>query len=207
MTLGTLIEWLNQQDPDLIVKDGFSLSHNDIGDYKKLCFIPIPETKIGDMLDRAQSALGTYFWENNGGKHKMTERSSVYIGALGSCGKEITLIHFKHWLRSGTKTCPNCLEPQNDNCACMRNKGENIMPINPNPDDKTLLAAYKYVESMTTKSNFVLHFGSLRGAFLAGVAYNRELSESSSLSQCVNCKHCYKNKRTCDRIVCEYDPV
>lgn len=51
------------------------------------------------------------------------------------------------------------------------------MMKNNNTDDTALLAARKFVKTMTRKSNFVLHFGSLREAFLAGVSYEKNKKE------------------------------
>ena len=102
MTLGKLIEWLEQQDPELLVKDGFSTPHSDRGSYDELAFTPEPEAKIGDMLKHAKSALGETFTGWKGGEFEMGEYTSVYIGHYGECGEEITSIHFKYWLGTGS---------------------------------------------------------------------------------------------------------
>jgi len=101
MTLGNLIEWLEQQNPELVVKDGFSTPHSDRGSYDELAFSPEPEAKIGDMLKYAKSALGATFTGWKGGEYTMNEHTSVYIGEYGECGEEITSIHFKYWLATG----------------------------------------------------------------------------------------------------------
>ena len=61
MTLRDLINWLKNQDPDLIVKDGFSTPHSDRGSYEELAFTPEQQARIGDMLEHAESALGNTF--------------------------------------------------------------------------------------------------------------------------------------------------
>ena len=101
MTLGKLIEWLEQQNQEMVVKDGFSTPHSDRGSYAELAFTPEPEAKIGDMLKYAKSSLGTTFTGYKGGEYTMHENTSVYIGEYGECGDEITPIHFKYWLLTG----------------------------------------------------------------------------------------------------------
>lgn len=103
MTLGKLIEWLEQQDKDLIVKDGFSVAHSDRGDYSELAFCPEQEARIGDMLECAKSAVGATFTGWKGGEYVMDENTPVYIGDYGVCGDEITPTHFKYWLLTGKK--------------------------------------------------------------------------------------------------------
>ena len=103
MTLGKLIEWLEAQDQDLIVKDGFGSPHSDRGSYYELAFSPEPESKISEMLTHAKSALGATFTGWKGGDFKMGEWTSVYIGKYGECGDEITPIHFKYWILTGKK--------------------------------------------------------------------------------------------------------
>lgn len=101
MTLGRLIEWLEAQDPNLVVQDGFGRPHSDRGSYDELAFDPMPEAKIGDMLAHARSALGATFPGWKGGDYTMRDWSSVYIGEFGHCGEEITSIHLKYWLLTG----------------------------------------------------------------------------------------------------------
>ena len=103
MRLGRLIQWLENQDPELVVKDGFGSPHSDRGSYDELAFDPVPEAKIGDMLRCAKSALGATFEGWKGGEYTMNEYTPVYIGEFGECGDEITPIHFKYWLLTGRK--------------------------------------------------------------------------------------------------------
>ena len=103
MTLEKLIDWLEKQDPGLIVKDGFGEPHSDRGDYRDLAFSPLPEARIGDMLRHARSADENTFYGYKGGEFKMSGLTSVYIGEWGECGEEITSIHFKYWLLTGKK--------------------------------------------------------------------------------------------------------
>lgn len=101
MTLGDLIDWLEKQDQNMIVKDGFGSPHSDRGSYEELAFTPRPEAKISDMLASAKSAVGGTFTGYKGGDFKMGRHTPVYIGEWGDCGDEITPIHFKYWLLSG----------------------------------------------------------------------------------------------------------
>lgn len=103
MTLGALIEWLEGQDPEMVVKDGFGSPHSDRGDYSELAFTPEPEAKIADMLANARRALGGTFEGWKGGEFTMGEHTPVYIGNYGECGEEITSTHFKYWLLTGKK--------------------------------------------------------------------------------------------------------
>jgi hypothetical protein len=103
MTLGNLIDWLEKQDQELIVRDGFGSPHSDRGSYDELAFTPETEAKISDMLAHARAADGETFTGYKGGNYKMNRSTSVYIGHFGECGEEITHIHFKYWLLSGRK--------------------------------------------------------------------------------------------------------
>jgi hypothetical protein len=96
-TLKDLIDWLEEQDPDKIVSDGFGFPHSDRGSYDELAFEPIEEITFGEMLSHAKSALNKTFTGYKGGDYKMTEYTPVYIGKWGCCGDAITPIHFKYW--------------------------------------------------------------------------------------------------------------
>jgi len=84
MNLGSLIDWLEKQDQELVVKDGFGSPHSDRGSYDELAFDPAPEAKISDMLKYAKSADGAKFEGWKGGVYKMDRSTSVYIGEYGS---------------------------------------------------------------------------------------------------------------------------
>jgi len=102
-TLGDLIRWLETQDEDLIVKDGFSSPHSDRGSYEELAFTPEAEARLGDMLASAKSAVGATFIGWKGGEFTMKDYTSVYIGKYGECGDPITPIHFKYWTLTARK--------------------------------------------------------------------------------------------------------
>lgn len=100
MRLGDLISWLEKQDQNIIVRDGFSTPHSDRGSYDELAFTPESRARIGDMLHHARSAAGQTFHGWKGGDFLMDEHSPVHIGEFGDCGEEITETHFKYWLLS-----------------------------------------------------------------------------------------------------------
>jgi hypothetical protein len=100
-TLGDLIEFLKTMNPEIIVKDGFGHPHSDRGNYDELAFDPMPESKIRDMLENAESAVGKTFDGWKGGEYIMDLGTPVYIGEFGNCGDPITPIHFKYWKLTG----------------------------------------------------------------------------------------------------------
>ena len=103
MVLGALIEWLEMQDSYAIISDGFGSPHSDRGSYDELAFDPAGQTTFGEMLNHARSAQGATFTGWKGGEYEMGDFTSVYIGAYGSCGEEITETHFKYWLLTAEK--------------------------------------------------------------------------------------------------------
>jgi len=98
MYLKDLIEWLEQQDQNAEVIDGFGLPHSDRGDYEIVAFKPVPITTFGQMLTHAKSALGETFSGYKGGEYVMDEFSECRIGEYGVPGEDITSIHLKYWL-------------------------------------------------------------------------------------------------------------
>ena len=98
MYLKNLIEWLEQQDQNADVIDGFGSPHSDRGYYEKLAFKPVPVTTFGQMLTHAKSALGRTFSGYKGGEYLMDEFSECCIGEYGMSGEDITPIHLKYWL-------------------------------------------------------------------------------------------------------------
>lgn len=97
MTLGELIQWLETQDKNDIVTDGFSSPHSDRGFYYNLAFTPQPESRIGDMLDHAKGAVGSTFTGYKGGDYFMDLNTEVLIGGYESCGEEINSYTLKYW--------------------------------------------------------------------------------------------------------------
>ena len=98
MYLKDLIEWLEQQDQNADVIDGFGSPHSDRGYYEKLAFKPVPITTFGQMLAHAKSALGRTFSGYKGGEFLIGEFSRCRIGEYGVSGEDITPTHLKYWL-------------------------------------------------------------------------------------------------------------
>jgi hypothetical protein len=105
-TLGILIDWLEKQDQDLIVQDGFGSPHSDRGSYEELAFDPVSEARLGDMLKYAKSAVGATYEGWKGGDYTMGLHTSVYIGEYGEEGDAITPTHFKYWLLTASLRVP-----------------------------------------------------------------------------------------------------
>lgn len=97
LTLGRLIGWLRERNPDASVQHGFSAPHSDRGDYSNLAFNPCENTTFGEMLRHAESALGETFAGYKGGEYTMHEWTDVLIGEHGECGENITDTHLRYW--------------------------------------------------------------------------------------------------------------
>jgi hypothetical protein len=104
MYLEDLINFLKEQDPKLIVNDGFGYPHSDRGSYENLAFDPVEKTTFGEMLKHADSAVGKTFKGWKGGDFKMDLYTSCYIGKYGECGEPITSAHFKLWKLTAEET-------------------------------------------------------------------------------------------------------
>ena len=101
MNLGELISWLEAQDANMVVEDGFDSSHSDRGSYDELAFSPCKYTKIGDMLACAKKAVGSVETGYKGGEFLMTEATPVLLGFYGTCGEPITSATLKLWELTG----------------------------------------------------------------------------------------------------------
>lgn len=89
MNLGRLIEILEVENPDKVIKDGFHKPHSHRWDYRELAFEPKQNARIGDMLKCAKDSLGQSFQGYKGGDFHMDEYTTVCIANYGSCGEEI----------------------------------------------------------------------------------------------------------------------
>lgn len=97
MVLIELIEWLEKQDRNAVVPNGFSSPHSDRGYYHNLAFTPQSESRIQDMLAHAKGALGRTFEGYKGGQYTMGEHTEVFIGEYGECGEEINSYTIRYW--------------------------------------------------------------------------------------------------------------
>ena len=97
MILKNLIQWLESQDKNTVVQDGFGSPHSDRGYYENLAFDPVGETTIGEMLDHAIFADGATFTGWKGGDYEMGDYTEVFIGEFGDCGEPINSANLKLW--------------------------------------------------------------------------------------------------------------
>jgi hypothetical protein len=84
--LKELIEWLEKQNPDLVVPHGFGKPMSYRGYYEQLAFEPLENARLGDMLEHAKSALGNTFEGYKGGDYTMTETTDCWIAEYGTSG-------------------------------------------------------------------------------------------------------------------------
>lgn len=82
-TLGQLIDYLEECDPEFIVKRGFYNPHSYRGYYEELAFEPVDNISIEEMLNAAKWALGKEFQGYKGGWFGMNEHSYVNIAYQG----------------------------------------------------------------------------------------------------------------------------
>jgi len=97
--LKDLIDWLEQQDPELTVPYGFGEPNSYRGYYEDCAFTPRENVTFGEMLNHAKSALGKTFIGYKGGEYKMTEYTDCWIAEYGSTeSDQIGPTMMKLWL-------------------------------------------------------------------------------------------------------------
>lgn len=89
MTLGELIERLEQAPRDQVVPLGFNNPHSYRGYYEDLAFEPAENVTVGEMLDAARSALGKTFEGYKGGDYTMHEYTDVWLASYSFTGESI----------------------------------------------------------------------------------------------------------------------
>jgi len=89
MTLGEIIEFLEQQPPEKVVPVGFCNPHSYRGVYEYLAFEPTCGTTVGEMLDEARSALGKTYSGYKGGEYTMDGYTDCWLAEYGCCGETI----------------------------------------------------------------------------------------------------------------------
>ena len=90
MNLGELIDFLEHQDPNFIVKKGFHEPHSYRGYYEQLAFEPCDNISCKEMLEAAKEALDKTYEGYKGGDFKMTQYTEVWIANYGDCGDGIS---------------------------------------------------------------------------------------------------------------------
>ncbi len=88
--LGELIEFLEEQDPNKIVKYGFGNHACYLGCYWDVAFEPKENVTFGYMLRQAKSALGAIHPGYESGEFTMDEYSECHIAPYGESGAEIS---------------------------------------------------------------------------------------------------------------------
>ncbi len=89
MTLGKLIEYLENSDKNFVVKRGFGNPHSYRGMYSELAFAPIENITVGRILEFAKAALGKTYTGWGGGDFTMQEYTDCYLANYGECGETI----------------------------------------------------------------------------------------------------------------------
>lgn len=83
MQLGELINWLNEQNPELKVPHGFGEPMSYRGYYEDLAFTPKECVSFGETLNHAKGALGETFEGYKGGAFTMHELTDCWIAEYG----------------------------------------------------------------------------------------------------------------------------
>ena len=109
MTLGDLIERLEQEDQNKVLKLGFDSPHSYRGYYNELAFEPVENVTVSVMLDAARSCVERTFSGYKGGYYTMTLLTDCWLANYGSCGDELTLRLLNYMLndRVALKECGN----------------------------------------------------------------------------------------------------
>jgi len=89
MTLGKLIEYLEEVSPNIIAPIGFSSPHSYRGYYDQLAFVPRRNVTVGKMLADAKYAVGKTFTGWKGGEYKMDLFTDVWLAFMGCSGESI----------------------------------------------------------------------------------------------------------------------
>jgi hypothetical protein len=88
MTLGELINALEDHDPAKIVPTGFNSPHSYRGCYEDLAFEPAANATVGDMLADARAALGTTYEGWKGGQFTMRDYTDCWLSQKGDASGE-----------------------------------------------------------------------------------------------------------------------
>lgn len=102
MFLSDLIEWLEAQDPDTVIKHGFGKPDSYRGYYEDLAFEPADNVTIGSMLAYAKSAMNRTFQGYKSGDYTMGELTECWIAKYGRAdGEVIGKVLLKYWATEG----------------------------------------------------------------------------------------------------------
>ncbi len=81
--LKDVIEFLEKQDPEKVVRYGFGEPDSYRGYYSEVAFEPVGNASFGDMLAHAKSALGATFTGYKGGEYTMHTHTDCWISMYG----------------------------------------------------------------------------------------------------------------------------
>lgn len=84
MYLKELIEWLEDQPKEAVIRHGFGAPDSFRGYYEDLAFEPVEEITISQMLGFAKSCIGRTFTGYKGGEFTMGEYTECWISPYGS---------------------------------------------------------------------------------------------------------------------------
>ena len=89
--LGKIIETLAELPADMVFPHGFAHSHSYRGYYDQLAFEPATNTRAGDMLAAAQSALGKTYTGYKGGDYEMHSWTECWLAEYGDTGEALNI--------------------------------------------------------------------------------------------------------------------
>ena len=98
LNLGQLIEFLDDQDPTLVVPYGFGSGHLHRDYDDELAFEPKEDTTFGLMLASAKQEVGKRHYAYKGGIHMIDLETKVHIADYGQLGGDpITSLVLRYW--------------------------------------------------------------------------------------------------------------
>jgi len=89
MYLGRIIERLEKESQDKVIKNGFNNPHSYRGDYYELGVEPKENTSIKELLTCLKEALDSTYTGWKGGDFTMDRYVDVYIAYEGTCGDNL----------------------------------------------------------------------------------------------------------------------
>ena len=101
MKLGKLIETLEKEPKEKVVKHGFDYPHSYRGYYDQLAFEPAENVTVDSMLACAKSAVGATYGGWKGGEYLMDEDTDVWLAEVGCTGETIGPMLLAMMLASG----------------------------------------------------------------------------------------------------------
>ena len=84
MTLGRLIQILENMDPKKVIYNGFGEPHSYRGYYDQVSFRPMGPKTVKELLKSAKSAVGKTFGGWKGGEFQMTLGTDVWFAEQGN---------------------------------------------------------------------------------------------------------------------------